>query len=240
VQKDGQSTSDFTGIEEFRAELAESYISVTHGRPAGAGGGLYELVVEFVSTLTLLDVAKFLLGGIAYDLIKSGSKAFILRPFLTAYGKLRDRNRGRIDIGELRFIFQDSVLVIYKISNDSISTSLQNILTTFAKHSPTLTLESGERSFEIHIPVFEDPVKDHLCKFRVLLDVDETIKNITPSDYFKFWGVENDYARWKSAYYLTPFQVYEVERRLLIAEEFYTLDRYWTEWRKREAKHLKK
>ncbi len=194
------SIDDFDGIDEFRAELAQDYISVIHGRPAGRGGGLHELVVEFVSKLTLVDVAKFLMEGIAFDLIKSGTKAFILRPFIAAYKKLRGRNQGKqtIDIAELRFIFQDSFLVIYKVSEDSIFLSLENILKTFGEHSPALTLKSGERPFEIHIPVFEDPAKDCLCKFRVLLDVDETIEDITPSDYFKFWGVSYNYARWTS------------------------------------------
>jgi hypothetical protein len=128
-QKQGSaSIYDFEGIGDFRKELDESYISVVQGRP-GPLGGLHELAVEFISNLTLVEVAKFLLEGIAFDLIKSGTRAFVLRPFLKAYQKLKDRNPSfQLDIEEFRIVFQDSVIVIYKITGDSIFVNLEKII----------------------------------------------------------------------------------------------------------------
>jgi hypothetical protein len=126
------------GIVEFREELAKEYVSVVHGRP-GALGGLHQFAVEIVSHLTLQDVATFLLSGMAYDVIKSGTKAFILRPFITAYRKLRDRNpKLRVDIEQLAIIFQDSTLIIYKITDDSICETLEGILTAVASYAVTV------------------------------------------------------------------------------------------------------
>ena len=223
-KKDSVSIYDFEGIDDFRKELDENYIAVVQGRP-GPLGGLYELAVEFISNLTLIEVAKFLLGGIAFDVIKSGTKAFVLRPFLRAYQKLKDRNPSfRLDIEKFRIIFQDTAIVVYKITDDSVFAKLEDILKAVAIHSDRLTLGTGERPFEIHVPVFEDPAKDPPCRFRVKLDVDETIAGISKSDYLRLWGLRYDYA---------GDRVYDVDKALLIDNEFYDLNRYWNEMEQR-------
>src|SRR5713226_5698416 len=79
---------DLEGIDDFRKELAVDYVSVVKRRPAGAGG-LTHLYVELISTLSLSHVVQLLLDGIAFDLIKHGTEAFVLRPFLAAYKKLQ-------------------------------------------------------------------------------------------------------------------------------------------------------
>ena len=231
-QKQGSaSIYDFEGIGDFRKELDESYISVVQGRP-GPLGGLHELAVEFISNLTLVEVAKFLLEGIAFDLIKSGTRAFVLRPFLKAYQKLKDRNPSfQLDIEEFRIVFQDSVIVIYKITGDSIFVNLEKIIKAVAQHSSELTLASGERPLEIHVPVFEDPAKDRPCRFRVKLDVDETIPSISQADYFRLWGMRYDYA---------GDRVFDVAKGLLIDNQFYDLDRYWKEMEERWARERDK
>ena len=218
------SIYDFEGIGDFRKELDENYVAVVQGRP-GPLGGLHELAVEIISNLTFVEVSKFLLSGVAFDVIKSGTKALILRPFLNAYKKLKDRNTSvKVDIEELRIVFQDAVIIIYKIADDSIFSSLEAILSRVAQHSDQLTLQSGERPIEIHVPELEDPAKDRPCRFRVKLDVDETISSFSNSDYFGLWGIYYDYAGGR---------VFDVERRLLIDNEFYELNRYWGEMEER-------
>ena len=217
---------DFEGIQDFRQKLDADYISVVQSRPGGLGG-LHELYVEFISPISLSDVARLLLDGTAFDLIKSGTKAFVLRPFLTAYKKLREKNtKSRIDIAEFRVIFKDSVLIIRKISAQGIFSQLEKLLLAVAEHYDKMILRSGESPFAIHIPVFQDPAEHRVCRFRVIGDIDETIKSVGPSDYFEFWGLEYDYSR--------ALRVYDVARKLLIDEEFFTLERYWAELRKRE------
>ena len=140
---------DLEGIGEFRDELAGEYAAASvRGRP-GPLGGLYNLSVEIVSTLSLSYVVKLLLDGIAFDLIKEGTKTFVLRPFLLAYRKLRERNGNkpyRGDIDELRLIFQDSVVIVDCLGDGSIASSLEKILQTLAPHStPRLRLNQPRR-----------------------------------------------------------------------------------------------
>lgn len=226
IQIGATSIQDFEGIEDFRKELAEHYISAIHRRPAGRGGGLYQLAVELLSNVSLSDVATWLSGGIAFDMLKSGSKVFILRPFLAAYKKLRERNQThQVRISELRVVFQDSMLIIYDVCDDGVFQNLERILVALAEHYAAMALGSGEKPFEIHVPIFEDKADDRIIRFRVLLDVDETIRNVTPSDYFKLWGLWYDYSR--------RSRVFDISRDLFIDEEFFTQERYWSEWEKR-------
>ena len=85
---------DLQGVEEFRNELAEEYAALVRGRPTGAGGPVH-MLAQVVSGIPWSHVVQLIIDGVAYDLIKEGSRSFILRPFISAYRKLRDRNRER-------------------------------------------------------------------------------------------------------------------------------------------------
>lgn len=214
--------SDLDGIEAFRVDVARDYVSVIHARP-GELGGLLHLAVEFVSNISMADVATFLASGMAYDAIKSGVNALVLRPFIQAYRKLKARNRdSRLDIEVLRLVLSDSVVVIYRLGDDSILPHLDKILGRLAAEYKHLVLRSGETPFEIHVPVFEDPADDRLSRFRVLLDVDEIIEPKPEADYFKLWGLQYDFSR--------TTRVYDVERHLLLDETFLTAEWYQIEW----------
>jgi hypothetical protein len=212
---------DLEGIGEFREELAGEYTSIVRGRP-GALGGLYNLSVEIVSTLALSHIVRLLLDGVAFDLIKEGTKTFVLRPFLSAYRKLRERNGDkphRGDIDELRLIFQDSVVIVDCLGDGSIASSLEKILQTLARNYQHLVLSSGEPPFEIYIPIFEDPAVDRPSRFRVLVHWDETIPSVSVSDYFVYWGLWYDFSH--------KHRIYDVPRELLIDEGFLTQRQYW-------------
>jgi hypothetical protein len=59
--------------------------------------------------------------------------------------------------------------------------------------------------------------------------VDETILGNAPDDYFKFWGLEYDIFRTR---------VYDLTNRMLLDEEFNTLERHGAELTRRfELKH---
>jgi len=159
------------GIAEFRAELSKNYIGQVHARP-GDLGGLYAFSVEFFTTFSLHRFLDLIVDGVAYDLVKSGGDALILRPFLAAYKALKQRNTGRfsrIHIDRLRFSFQDSVVVIHGL-NANLVLILERILKTLAENYNHLLLRSGERPFLISIPIVEDPAEDRLCRFREFLE----------------------------------------------------------------------
>jgi len=194
VSTDHLPFDDLKGIEEFRNELASAYVSVVSGRAAGAGG-ITHLLVELTSTFSLPHLAQLILYGVAFDLIKNGAEAFVLRPFIAAYKRLQQRNNDSfVDIGELKIQFSDSLLVLHEISSNTLVSQLENIVATLARSYDRFLLKQGEAPYTIEIPVFEDPEEDRPCRFRVIGDIDETIRSRGPEDYVSFWGLEYDHA----------------------------------------------
>lgn len=222
IQEGKNDLWQLAGIEEFQSDLSQHYVSRVHGRPGDLGGGLYEFVVQIIANISLQDVVKLIADGIAFDLLKSGTKSFVLRPLLTAYEKLKARNADReVDIDEIRFMFNDAEVIITKICANSIYESLGAIFQTLTQDFACLRNSEGEYPYTIQVPVFEDPEKKP-CRFRVLLDVDETIEGVTSAAYMGYWGIYYDFER--------TSRVFDVKRKLLIDSDFLTLDRYWQEW----------
>jgi hypothetical protein len=224
VSTDHLPFDDLKGIEEFRSELASAYVSVVSGRAAGAGG-ITHLFVELTSTFTLSHLAQLIIDGVAFDLIKNGAEAFVLRPFIAAYRRLQECNKASlVDIGELKIQFRDSLIVLHEISNNTLVSQLENILATLAHSYDRFLLKQGHAPYTIEIPVFEDPEEDRPCRFRVIGDIDESIRSRGQEDYVGFWGLEYDHA---------GLRVFDVRRQLLLDEQFNTLDRHWAEMRRR-------
>lgn len=210
---------DLQGIDDFRNELSESYISVVRGRPSGAGG-LVSLVIEIVCSFSLPHIARIILEGAVYDLIKEGSRSFVLRPLIAAYKRLKEKNRERLTgVREIRIEFQDCQLVIHEVSTDTVVDNLEGILSAVAQNCDRLALENGEFPVEIHVPVVEDPDDERPCRFRVIAHVDETIRGTTPGAYTAYWGVAYDRER--------AVKVYDVGCGRLIDERFNTVEEYW-------------
>lgn len=210
------------GIDEFRAELTSSYASFVRGRSGACGGGLYEFVVNITTSITFHDVVNLILGGVAYDLIKSSTGSFVLRPLIEAFEKLKSRNQERdLDIGEIRIAFQDADIVITKTGLRPIFDDLGGIFKALSENFDSMKGQTGERPYLVTIPVFEDP-EARFCRFRCLLNVDETIRGVNSDSYFKFWGVRYNLE--------AQIRVFDVQHRLLIDERYLTQSEYWTMW----------
>ncbi len=217
---------ELEGAAEFKAQLSDNYVvSAVRDRRGPLGGGLYQLVVEFVSRLSLSEIVKILLEGVTYDLLKSGTNAFFIRPFLEAYKRFKSRQKNeRIGIDRIRFVFQDSAITIETLPHTDLLAELESILRAVAENFESMIQGSRDQLFEIYIAVFEDTTEERVsfCKYRPLLTTDETIdvSHISRADYFKLWGLE---------YYSdgSPSRVYDVERRSIIEESFCKESMYW-------------
>ena len=173
VQEGKSDLWQLAGIEEFQSDLGQEYVSRVHGRPGDLGGGLYEFAIQVIANISIQDVVKLIADGIAFDLLKSGTKSFVLRPFLTAYEKLKARNTEReVDIHEIRFMFNDAEVVVSKICDNSIYESLGAIFQVLARDFNCHRNGNGEYPSPSQVTVIEGPEKK-LCRFRVLLDVDD-------------------------------------------------------------------
>ena len=221
-QEEGHTLSRPDGMDVFVEELQEEYVARVHGRPADLGGGLYELAVQVVATIAIGDVVKLIADGVAFDLLKVGAKSFVLRPFLKAFEKLKRSSKNHeVDISELRFIFNDAEILITSVKPNSIYDNVGPIFKCLVENFKHLQANGSESPYEITIPVFQDPTGE-VCRYRTLLDVDETIEGVSTESYFGLWGVQYDFDR--------TVRIYDVERKQLIDADFLTVDEYWKAW----------
>ncbi|UBZ13497.1 hypothetical protein LDL77_16630 [Flagellimonas marinaquae] len=219
----GEPLDDFTiselhGISEFKEELDKSYKTFVHQKTDGFGSGFYELAIELLSDISLKEFIEFVVGGVAYDLIKSGSRRLILKPFYAAYSKLKEKN-SNVDISRLDFSFNDSTISIYKIFKNSIFEELENILLGLQINYNNLYLQGVEKPYQIDIPIFKNPNGTHNIDYRCKLSFDETIKEIGKEDYYKFWG---SFYQFKGRFY-----VYDYKNQVLTTNEYFTEELYW-------------
>lgn len=212
---------DLNGIDKFRKELSEEYVSVVQGKP-GDLGGLEKFLIDMIANISLESFAKLIIEGLAFDLIKSGTKSFVLRPFINAYKKLKSKNEERLDIERFSIIFEDTTIHIYSIYDNSVINQLESILNNVALHYSLLVASKNEKPAEIHIPVFHDESDDRLSPFRVKLDVDETIQNFSEKDFSTYWGIFYEYSN--------QWIVYDLNNGQLVKEEFLPLQQYWQKW----------
>ena len=210
------------GMPEFIEDLEQNYVARVHGRPADLGGGFYEFAVQVIASISINDVVKLISDGVAFDLLKLGAKSFIFRPLLEAFRKLKSGAKDTaVDIHEIRFIFKDAEIIVSRIPGTTVYECLEGIFKTLVVNYSTLKANGNEPPYEIHVPVFEDP-SGEVCRFRQLLDVDETIQDADQASYFKLWGVRYDFAR--------AVRVYDLPRRILIDSTYLTVDEYWKAW----------
>jgi hypothetical protein len=219
AEQEGNDLHGPIAIDEFKKSLSVNYNTVVHGRPGELGGGINELIIEIITSMSLKDVANSILLSATYDIVKQGSKSFIIKPFMDAYKALRDVNdEAEVDIYSMQFTFEDSVVKIYKISKDSIYASIGMVLNNLSKNYDKLVLINGEKPFEIYVPVFKDPSPEYSDIYRLKYNVDETIENFSIDDYAKFWGLYYDYSR--------TFKTYDLQNQILIDKGQFFEDRF--------------
>ena len=216
--KDGSwKLTEPLGIEEFRKELAENYVSLVQVRPGGAGG-LVSLLIDVVTNTTIRDLLAALILNISYDLAKASIRKFVLQPLIGAVTKLRATNpQEDFEISQLNVVFADAVLHLDSIPPEGLHAKLEAILLKLSERYESLALPSGELPFEIFIPVLEDTAADRLVRFRQVLVADETIRDFEPEMYFRFWGL---------IYGVETSRVYDCAHDQILQDDFWTRGQY--------------
>lgn len=220
---EGRPDQEIVGISDFRSELESKYTTLVRGHPGARGGGLYELAIHIASSISLEDVVRLILDGVAFDLVKSGARSFVLKPLLLALQKLRQGNQGKqteIGVSEIKLTFQDADILITRLDAESLEIQLGRIFSALAENFSCLKLNTRAPSV-VHIPVVEDP-DARFARFRSLLDVDETVVIDSMSACMGYWGVR----------YHGSMRVFNVARQILLDERYLTQKEYWHEFDK--------
>jgi hypothetical protein len=214
---------DFEGVEELKQELSKHYVSRIKGTPVGRGGGVYEFVVDLIMNISLEGFTKFILEGLAFDFIKSGTKSLVLKPFMKAFEDFNSKNGGQVGIREFKFQFDDSEVVIRSINNQGVYSVAPLIFEKIAQvYSYLLEPNSKKYPNRICIPVVHDRImaKTESTHFRELLNDDEEYlyQTLSTSQYFEFWGLNYEFN------HSQPDIVFDVQNNQLTSDDFFSGD----------------
>jgi len=219
-------------LYEFKSKIHEKYISTFEIEAAERGGKNF--FIELLYNISLRDFLLFILGGAVWDLIKGGTKQFILRPFIRLYKNFR-KSEGAQEIRDITFIFNDARVNIYSIFHNKPEVNFEligKIFSSLAKNFQNISNKELKGLKSIHIPVFWDTISFKYPIYRTKLEFDEPLEldenSIKEEDYFDFWGLE---------YFDNQRQVYKVSEEKLISERWFTENEFY--WEMNQEKNTK-
>lgn len=188
-----EDVEDFNNIECFKEELNKNYNNIVKANPVGRGGEAYELIIHFTCNLDFLyyltHIVIIYLGGKIIDKVVDKSlEKYLFIPLKNAYQKLKYENP-ILDCFSFQIEFKDINIFIYKTSENSVFSSIDEILKKVANHFKNIETIENFKTTEIHVPVVPDIV-DGQKIYRVPLGSEETITTLSDKDYFNFWGVK--------------------------------------------------
>ena len=173
--------------DEFKDELSKSYTVQTKPIyiPSATDGG--EMWFQIFINVDFIDFIKgAVVGGLAWDLIKVGSKKYFLKPLIGAIDKLIAYNKeiSRIDFKRIEFEYNDVTIRILGIKTSHTS-KLSTIFSTLYKVVPKLERKGLGKLSDIVLPMVKTD-----SEFRKYQLVDEFHDLPLLEDYIKYWLVE--------------------------------------------------
>jgi hypothetical protein len=121
----GYNGREIDGIEDFKEELSKHYLC--QGKnvsiPSFSEGGETWFTV-FINSEFFEFAKNAVMGGIAWDLLKKGTKNYLLKPLYEALKKLEETNKDsyKLKIEEMKFKFDDIDIVLGGLRASSIAT----------------------------------------------------------------------------------------------------------------------
>lgn len=224
----GKSETENYGEDElniFRDQLQKDYIVTFNKKVAERGAGNF--IIELLFNLSLKDYLMIIIGGAAWDLVKIGTRNFLVRPFIEQYKNFRLTVFSQ-EIRDIVFTFSDTKLHIYSVIDNEVEVSFSIISQVFqelAKYYNQLDNVPTNKLTDIHIPIFHDITSKSQEIYRQKLSVDEPLsveidENIFDrSAYFKLWGL---------SYFNYERKIFDLQKQALMKKTWLLEDEY--EW----------
>ena len=184
---------EIDGIEEFKNELSKDYL--VQGRsiyiPSFSEGGETWFTI-FINSSFVEFAKDVLVYGIAWDLLKKGTKKYFLKPFYSALDKLEKANQDSygLRIQRLKFQFDDIEIIFGGIEYHRIAV-VSKIFNEISKRRETIEQKIEMPINKIETPIFHNPSIDKKGYSPYLLD--NSIRQSLDSyvDMWKIWFMNN-------------------------------------------------
>lgn len=203
---------DFKDIDDFVKNIDQDYfLTLNKKRTDGLGGGLYDFIIKITEDISLLELSK--------SYAEDGVKIIIgysLKKIFDSTKALFEKNKEfNPSIEELVIDYKDCKVRIYNIYENGIEDCFDDIMEQLC------VLRLTDKGFfkkikTIHLPIFNSKDWYKICDYRVKLNVDEPLTNLTKKDFFNYWGISKK----KNNY------VYNLKNKKLFKQKFYTQKTY--------------
>lgn len=169
-------------FKDFRKSLENEYIINVKPRPGVAAMGSWDVIVEIILNLQLKDYVMIALGGVTWDILKKGTKHFVLNPLIKAFEKLEIDNE-YFDYLYFTIKFQDTDIIVY--GTDKLLTGrIGIVMPLLIKHYNHL-IKNGNIPHTIFIPISHDDEQKKFINYGGGADFDT-------EEYQKYWGIFYD------------------------------------------------
>jgi hypothetical protein len=158
----GYNGREIEGIDDFKKELSKHYLC--QGKdvsiPSFSEGGETWFTV-FINSEFFEFAKNAVIGGLAWDLLKTGTKNYFLKPLFEALKKLEDTNKDsyKLKIEEMKFQFDDIDIVFGGLRVSSIAT-VGLVFNEIAKRRAKIERQIEMPISKIITPIFHNPSID--------------------------------------------------------------------------------
>lgn len=191
---------EITGIDEFKSELEKSYHC--QGRdntlPAYSEGG--ETWFTLFINSPFFDFTKDLIvSGMAWDLLKSGTKSYVLKPFVKALENLETANENSFKLRIVKMKLQfDDITVVFGGLQPKKAHVIGLVFDAIIKHQNVIKSHTQTEISTIETPLFYNPSVDKKGYSPYSLETHPA--NL--EDYLREWKVYSMHDRYCTIYNL--------------------------------------
>lgn len=150
---------EFNNMEEFKESLDKQYNYQVRPKwiaAAAEGGELW--ITIFINSGLSQFILGAITGGMLWDIIKIGSKKYILRPLFDSLEKLSKDNSdyGGLRILKLRFQFDNCEILIGGL-NRNFTSIVSSVFNEISKMKPKFEKDHEKEVIKIELPLFYNP-----------------------------------------------------------------------------------
>ena len=199
------------GLEAFKRNLEKEHFADVTICNCSQDKLEAKLVIEINCKINLIEMLSHSQKGNWGNIATLPSGSASNSAFTKALSELQRLNTCPIEVEELSFVLNDSLIIIKKIYHHSVQEQLGNIINTLAENYVHLTKGLTEAPYEIYIPVFEEDIPEN----------DDRLSNInsgnsSKKDYFAYWGLYFDSEE--------DAVIYDLSNKCIISGDLYMLN----------------
>lgn len=199
-----------TGLDEITRQLKDDYVITIKPDNRPQSGGLFDTLIHVIVNTSLPDfIFGAVAGGLMWDLVKIGTKKFILRPLFDAIAKLETTNEN-LDYSSLVIEYDDAIIYFHGIQRGFIS-SVGFVFNEINANYQELFNDKYGKIHGIHVPVVDYEKKGYFVRGDIMYECDFEM-------YSSFWGFS-----YNSGY---DKNVWDVKNKIFLDKEWTVQPKY--------------